>query len=406
MFGILKLVFSPLVSLFILVLGSGLFTTLLVVRLHLDHASTMTIGVMTGAYYIGLILGSFRIEKFIIRVGHIRAFSAFASALAVVSLLQGILFSTWIWILLRLIGGFATAGLFIVIESWLLILGTIKTRGQILAFYMITFYAAQACGQFLINLGDPKTLLLFSISAMLSSLSVIPLAMTKVGQPQISAPSALSFKQLYKTSGSGVIGCFSGGLIMGAIYGLLPLFIIEQTKSNSLISLFMALTIFGGMALQYPFGKLSDHVERRIVLIMITILMMIASFAMVYAFDYSYVAYMAVFLFGGMTFTIYPVSISHACDNLEPNDMISGTQGLLLAYSIGAAIGPILGAVFMRYLGTDGLFAYFILVGIILTCFFGWRRYQIPSSKPEEPFVSLPQTTPITAELDPRTEES
>ena len=212
----LKLLLSPLISLFLFVLGNGLFTTLIILRLHEDQFSSIIIGLMTSFFYVGLVIGSFRAEKFILRVGHIRAFSFFASLIAVVSLAQGIYVSSIFWLLMRLIGGFATAGLFIVIESWLLLLGDAKTRGKILAFYMIALYAAQAMGQFLINLGNPSDLLLFAVVSMLSSLAVIPLSITKIGQPEIAEPASLNFMQLYKISSSGVIGCLCSGLIFGS----------------------------------------------------------------------------------------------------------------------------------------------------------------------------------------------
>jgi len=397
-------VFPPLISLFILILGNGLFTTLLVIRLHIEGASSLVIGAMAGAYYAGLVCGSFRVEKFIVRVGHIRAFSAFASALGVVCLLQGMILSYWVWILLRLLGGFTTAGLFVVIESWLLILGTEKIRGQILALYMIALYGAQALGQFLINLGDPKALTLFAVTAMLSSLSVIPLAMTKVGQPQISEPSTLNFKKLYKASGSGVIGCFTAGLILGAVYGLLPLFIAQKTGYPSEVAFFMAITILGGMALQYPVGKLSDHLERRTVLIVIALLAAITSVFTLIGFHIVWLAVITLFLFGGVTFTLYPISTSQACDNLEPQNIVSGTQSLLLAYSIGATLGPFVAPAFIHYLGINGLFVYFIVTSLLLFIFFLWRRIHVPTKGQEENFISLPNTTPITSKLDPRGE--
>ena len=355
----LKLLLSPLISLFLFVLGNGLFTTLIILRLHEDQFSSIIIGLMTSFFYVGLVIGSFRAEKFILRVGHIRAFSFFASLIAVVSLAQGIYVSSIFWLLMRLIGGFATAGLFIVIESWLLLLGDAKTRGKILAFYMIALYAAQAMGQFLINLGNPSDLLLFAVVSMLSSLAVIPLSITKIGQPEIAEPASLNFMQLYKISSSGVIGCLCSGLILGAIYGVLPLFLAKSLDSNKLVSFFMSLTIFGGMALQYPIGKLSDKLDRRIVLAVISFLAALISIFSTLAFHHLWISGVVIFIFGGLTFTLYPASISHACDNLSSEHMISATQGLLLTYSIGATIGPFISPLFMTFLGANGLFIYF-----------------------------------------------
>lgn len=406
MLKIIRATIIPLISLFIFVLGNGLFTTLLVLRMHLENTPSVYVGAMTSAYYLGLVIGSFQIEKLILQVGHIRVFAAFASLLAVICIMHGLIFNIPLWIFMRLVGGFATAGLFVVIESWLLVSGSVKMRGQVLSLYMVTFYAAQASGQFFIDLGNPKNLELFAVAAMLSSLSVIPLSITKSRQPQISEPSALSFYTLYKRTGSGVISSLVSGLILSAIYGLLPWFIIERSQSTAHVSTFMAAVIFGGMALQYPIGHLSDHVERRMVLIGLTIAIAAVSLLALVTFQDAWISLVIMFLFGGMTFTLYPLSISHACDSLDHDDIISGTQGLLLAYSIGATLGPLFAPAFISVLGPRGLFIYFMTCSLLLTVFLVWRRLFVPSRAQEEPYRGMPQTTPITAELDPRGEEN
>lgn len=405
MYDILKKTYSPLISLFIFTLGSALCITLGTIRLHNENASTLIIGLMSTAYYLGLVLGSFRIERFIVRVGHIRAFAAFAPTLAVTSLIQGLIMNAPLWIILRLIAGFTTAGLFIVIESWLLIESTINTRGRILAIYMVALYAAQAFGQLLINTASTGTITLFAIVSMLASASVIPLAMTSTSTPEFSEPSTLSFKALYRISPTGVIGCFCAGLVLSAIYGLIPLYVAQSGQDISYVAHLMFFTICGGMALQYPVGRLSDTLERRVVLILLAFIAVLLCAAIIATFGHAYLTPALFFLFGGCTFTLYPISISHACDSLQPDDIVASTQGLLLSYSVGATVGPAIAPAFMGTLGRDGLFIYFIFITLFMTVFFSWRKTQQSSPTAEDPFVPIPHTTPILAELDPRSEE-
>jgi MFS family permease len=404
MLNVIRIVFAPLLSLFIFVLGNGLFTTFLTIKLHYIGSSALVIGVMMGLYYAGLASASFKIEHFILRVGHIRAFAVFASLLSIITLLNGILINHWFWAILRFSNGFVTAGLFIIVESWLLILSTEKTRGQILALYMVTFYAAQALGQFLINLSDLNSLIPFAITSILCSLSIIPLATTKIGDPKFIEPSTINFKDLYKIAASGIVGCICSGLILGAIYGLLPLYIAEHLLNNSAIGFFMALTIFGGMFLQYPIGILSDYMDRRKILLWLSILIVLISLLLLFVFHWQSIIMLVIFIFGGLTFTLYPVSISHACDHLATKDIVAGTQGLLLAYSIGATLGPIFAALFVNILGSKGLLLYFILIGLFLSFFLYYRQKHVAAISQENKFISIPQTSPITAELDPRGE--
>jgi len=109
-------------------------------------------------------------------------------------------------------------------------------------------------------------------------------------------------------------------------------------------------------------------------------------------------------IFGGLTSTIYPVSISYACDVLEGKDIVAGIQGLLLSYSIGAMLGPFVAPVFMHAFNEKGLFIYFILVSACIVSLFTWRKTQRESPPQEEPFQMMTQTTPIMAEIDPRAE--
>ena len=71
----LRQYFAPLLSLFVMLLSNGLYTTLISVRLDMEGAPNWLIGFTTSAYYMGFIIGSLQIEPFISRVGHIRAFS-------------------------------------------------------------------------------------------------------------------------------------------------------------------------------------------------------------------------------------------------------------------------------------------------------------------------------------------
>src|SRR5690606_5531936 len=112
----------------------------------------------------------------------------------------------------------------------------------------------------------------------------------------------------------------------GPIYSLLPLFIIAKTGQASEVSQYMAITILGGMLLQYPVGHLSDIIPRRTVLAGIGLASMALSLASPSAFAIPLVGSALLFVLGGMTFTIYPVSCSYTCDKIPPKDLVGATQ--------------------------------------------------------------------------------
>ncbi|WP_244897121.1 hypothetical protein [Candidatus Coxiella mudrowiae] len=59
-------------------------------HLHLDGTTSLMIGAISASYYAGLVIGSFRIEPFIIWVGHIYVYATFASLVATTILFQAL----------------------------------------------------------------------------------------------------------------------------------------------------------------------------------------------------------------------------------------------------------------------------------------------------------------------------
>ncbi|MFQ2514368.1 MFS transporter [Aeromonas caviae] len=398
---------SPLTSLVIFILGHGLFNTLLTVRLSAEQVSAQAIGLVSAAYFGGLVLGTFINARLIIRVGHIRAYAAYASLLCFLFLLHGMVVEPVTWAALRLIGGFATGGLFVVLESWMLVSSTPANRGRLMSLYMILLYGSLALGQLLLKQVAPMVLTPFALCAMAATLSVVPLALSRVATPAMVAPQPVGVLELVRLTPAGMGSSFTSGLILGAIYGLLPLYFTDSGASLSQVADMMALVILGGMCLQYPIGRASDRYDRRLVILLLCALLTLIALLMLLPEPWrESIEGTLVFLLGGMAFSIYPLSLSHACDELRPDQVLGANQGLLLAYSLGAMTGPLLAPFTMATFGPQGLFVYFALCGLLLSAYLGWRRRKrapIPLTE-HQVFIPVPPNTPMTAELEPRTD--
>ena len=391
-----------------MMIAIGLFSTFIPLRLALAKYSPSVIGGVTSAYFAGLVLGSVKAERFIERVGHIRTFSAFASLTGAISLLMGLIIHPWLWVFGRFSMGFFTAGLFIVIESWLLMVGGKERKGTIIALYMIAFYAAQAGGQFLLSALPPMSLIPFTIGALLISLSVVPVALTRYKSPTLEEPSLLNPLQLLKISTFGIFSSFGSGLIMGAFFGLAPVFASKIGMQSKDVALFMGVTIIGGFILQWPLGRLSDKINRRSVLIGVSYITSSIAFLMALAsLMSSDILFILSILFGGFSFTMYPMSISYTNDYIGPKDLVAATGGLLVAYGVGCVIGPLIAPFLMLIFGPAGLYIYFSSIAALVGSVGFFRRNlkrKIPLSE-QSAYRSVPRTTPKIAELDPRGQE-
>ncbi|MHB0775710.1 MFS transporter [Halomonas sp. WWR20] len=398
---LLAMALAPLLGLFILGIGNGFLASLIPLRLDAAGESVMTIGWVSASYYIGLALGALFNDRLLLRIGHIRAYACFATLVAVTVLLQGMWLNAPLWFLLRLVGGWATVGVYLVVESWLLTAADTRVRGRLLALYMISLYAAGVLGQLLLGATDTaEATLPFMLIGLLAALSVLPLAVIPRVSPLIEHAEPLPPLRLITLTPTGVMGCFGSGLVVAAIYSLMPLYLQRSGFEVARIGHMMAMVVLGGMLLQYPIGRWSDRHDRQLVLILIGAVTAAISVAIVLLPANPVWLGVLLFLLGGGSFALYPVAVSHAADRAPAGALVRMSQGLLLINAIGSTLSPPLITPLMTWVGDQGLFLALAGLSIALVAFFGWRRSVRPAPVPMAPFTPNPPQSVVGAELN------
>ncbi|HCR94492.1 MAG TPA: MFS transporter, partial [Oceanicaulis sp.] len=118
-------------------------------------------------------------------------------------------------------------------------------------------------------------------------------------------------------------------------------------------------------ALQWPIGRLSDAWDRRIVIAGVAAAAAVIAALMPMAAQQGLMTLtLAGFFAGGLTMTLYPLSMAHTHDWLEVDQMTPASSALVMVYGGGAMLGPLGTGVLMGALGTNG-FAWY-LVGLCL----------------------------------------
>jgi MFS family permease len=394
---------APIASISLLVVGSSFLTTFTSMHLHSENVSNWMVGFISSAHFSGYVISSYMCQNFIFRVGHIRAFAAFASIIGVVALIQGLFFSPSLWLVLRFMSGYSLAGICVVIESWLMAGSTLNTRGTVLAVYMLTYYIAQSFSQLILHVSFAHVLMAYALITIFASLSIMPVSVTRFSAPCPENPQILSFKFLIKKAKLGVIGCFCAGLILGPLYTLVPVYLQQNDKLDSEVAWVMFSLIMGGTLLQYPIGKLSDRVDRRKVLAFMLFGCIVAfGLFIIDVYSTGWLMMLAGFM-GACSFLIYPLSISYTIDHIENEHMVSAVASLLLAYGVGSTIGPLLPSVVMDWLGPNGLCYYLLVISCVV---FLYTMKIILTRAPEIEeqtfdFAAQPRTTPEAVPVDP-----
>lgn len=370
MASLIRSLLLPFLSMVLLILASGLFNTFVSVRLEMEGINPEVIGLVVAALYAGILIGSVKVERLIQRWGHRRSFIAFACTIAAIVIAQGHWINPWFWGAMRLIGGVCTAGIFVVIESWVLIQSPSKLRGGILSIYLAIFYGALSLGQLLINVADPLSLRPYYIAAGLCLLSTLPLCNRKLIEPKLENTVKLSLGQIFRISPLGFVGGVISGMTLAAIYGLVPVFALEIGLSISQIGTLMAIIVFGGLSLQWPIGRWADVTDRRKVLSAASLLSAVFAVVLALIDHTSYTLLLALsWIFGGFSFTLYPISMAYTCEKVADHQIVAATGGFVLSYGIGAILGPILAPFAMQWFGSSGLFYFLAAISLSLAIF-------------------------------------
>lgn len=393
---------SMLLAIFMLMAGNGVMSTLVSFRLESTGIPASIIGLVATSYFVGLTIGALRASPIIRRVGHIRTFAASVSLLSASTLAYTLFQGAAFWALLRLLDGLCIAAVYVCLESWLNERAEPSTRGSVLAAYMISLYSGQALGQFLLNLGGSAAAP-FVASSLLVSLSVLPIALTRLKEPAVTEQAPLTVRGLYSASPLGVVGCGMVGLMLGAFYGLGAVYARRLGLEMSEIALFMSVVIAGGVALQWPIGWLSDRFDRRTVIVATLLGATLVCGGLAWVVGPGPLLLVLGAVFGGLSFALYPLCVAHTNDHLSAEQRVSASGGLVLTYSMGAAAGPTAGAAVMTAAGVGGLFLFIAACALLTLIFALWRQLRgrpVPSEQ-QQPYQILPRTTPAAAELDP-----
>lgn len=397
-----------LISIVLLVSGNAFLMTLLGVRLSIESVSPDIIGWILVCYSVGFVLGTLYVHRIISRVGHIRTFAAFAAMAAVCSLLYPMAVSEPLWALLRGLSGFSAASVLVVIESWFSSRATNANRGTLFAIYQIVFYSSVAGGQLLINVGEPSSFIPFSLAAVLLTVALIPLALTRMEAPQVGVIERLSFFTLARESFTGVSGALICGVLIGAFYALGPVYASLVGLEVSSISTFMASAIVAAMIVAWPLGRLCDLLDRRRVMFWVAITAAVAAGLVAYfGAERLWLLTLLAGVFTGLSASLYPIAVAITNDRMESNRIVSASATLLLSYGIGSVIGPIVMAQLVAIVGPEGLFlgsAGFLILLAITTRYRIASTDDIPVADQEHFIPAMPESSSVLAEIDPRNE--
>ena len=373
-------------------IGNGLQGTLLGVRATLAGYDAALTGVLMACFFAGFLVGAIWASKAINRVGHIRVFAALTSLSSVAILIHPVWVDPWVWAALRFVTGACIAGILVISESWLNESADNRSRGQLLAVYMVITFVGMGAGQLLMNVADPEQSALFILVSVLISLAAIPLLLSATHAPPPVERTAVSMLRLYHVSPLGAAGAFTAGIVNGSVFGMGAVYAYEAGLTYGEISTFMGVLIASGALLQWPIGKLSDLFDRRKVIILVTVVSGTTAVWVHGLFEQNYVAFLGVVAcFSGFAMTVNPLSIAHTNDHLDASERVGASSGLVLLLALGSIAGPVVSGWAMQVFGAEGFLWWLAAACLSLSVLAIWRttRRDSPAIDDQGAFVAV-----------------
>jgi len=361
-------VFFPLyTTTLLMLLGSGLLTTYVSLRLSSALGSGGLFGAIIAANYIGLVIGG-KVGHFLIaRVGHIRTYVSCAGIITAAVLCHGLTGFIPVWVGLRLIIGLCMMCQYMVLESWLNDQSESEQRGKVFGCYMVATYLGMSLGQVVLMLQTDLGLSTLLLIALCFSLCLVPIALTTRTHARQLSPAPMELRYFIGAIPKVLATTLAIGMLVGSFYGLAPVYASQQDLTTGQTGLFMAIAIFAGLVAQFPLSWLSDRYNRTLLMRLNAIVLIVAALPLAVLPHISFSLLLGLgFIVSMLQFSLYPLAVALANDLVEPERRVSLAACLLMAFGVGASIGPLVVGLLMEPLGGNTLYAFFALCGLII----------------------------------------
>ena len=367
-----------LCGLMLLTLAIAVLNTLVPLWLAHENLPTWQVGMVGSSYFTGNLAGTLLTGWLIKRQGFNRSYYLasliFAAGCAGLGLMTGF----WSWMIWRFVAGIGCAMIWVVVESALMCSGTSHNRGRLLAAYMMVYYVGTVLGQLMISKMPTDLASVLPWVTALILIAILPLLFTRIVSDRNENQEATPVWPMLRLRHArlGVNGCIISGIVLGSLYGLMPLYLNHKGVSDAGIGFWMAVMVSAGIVGQWPVGRLADRFGRLLVLRVQVFIVILGCMAMLSNAAMG----PTLFVLGAAGFTLYPVAMAWACEKVEHHQLVAMNQALLLSYTVGSLLGPTFTSMLMQSFSDNLLFV--MIAGVAFIYLLMLLRKAGPHSTP------------------------
>ena len=332
----------------------SLTAPLIAMSLMVRGYSSLFIGMNAAMHAVGVLLAAPMLPGLAARLGT-RQLTVMALAVSAVLLVFFRLWPlVWLWFPLRIALGAAAEVLFVMSETWTNVLSDERSRGRTMAIYTAALSFGMVLGPTLLSeLGVSNRA--FTVGAAISAGTILFVISPWVRAPARSAPEPaqpLKYLRLAPVAIATTVlnaGVETAGLSFIALYATGMGW--SEHRAMQLISTLM----LGAIVLQLPIGWLADKVDKRRLALTLAWISALTALLWPFALQETRLAFVMVFVWGGLFVGIYTVMLTMVGSHFQGNDLVGVYSVMGLAWGAGAMLGPGMAGVAMQGSARFGL---------------------------------------------------
>jgi MFS family permease len=319
-------------------------------------------GLNAGAVFLGVMVGPLLAPRGV-RVLGTRNFLLLCFGLQIVlGPLMKLFDSLEAWFALRAFSGVVGSGIFTSSEAWINRLAGDTGRGRIVGLYAAALSAGIGVGPFVLAFTGTAGWTPFLVNSAIMAIATLPLFRVTditrdLGRQRGTHPLAM-----FARAPLILLSVALFGLYEATALALLPIWGVRLGFSTSFAAATLSALYIGSVLLQLPIGWLSDKALRLSMLRVCGAVGLSGAIGIAALAEPSPFMLLVIAGWGGTVTAIYPVALSMAGDHFRGPDLVSVNAAMIIAYGLGALVGPALGGAAMDLRDPQGLFWFFALL--------------------------------------------
>ncbi|GJD98472.1 MFS transporter [Methylobacterium isbiliense] len=324
------------------VVGIGLSLSIPLLSLEMERMglSNTMIGVNTAIAGVASIVVVPFVPRVAARLGVLPLLLG-AIAVGAVSLLGfKALFDVAWWFPLRFVFSAALGVLFVLSEFWINQAAPPARRGLVMGIYATVLALGFAIGPGLLGLLGTRGWTPYAAGAVLFGVGALPLLLARGLSPEIPRKGGRGFLSYLRVAPSATLAALVYGAVETGGFAILPIYGLRLGLTAEQAAGLVSLAALGNVLFQIPVGLLSDHVDRRRLLLAASAVGGLGALMLPLGAGQPVLLGAILFVWGGIAGTLYTVGLAHLGARFTGAALAGANAAFLVLYNIGLVLGP------------------------------------------------------------------